>query len=117
MSARTPDLTPPVDPAGRPGAGPARTHRPEAYPGPPLILAYSHGIAHGFDLRFRMRQQSLAAASGYWPLFRYNPAMRAAGAHPWQRTTLERYRTYEGLAALEGSDLPTPAARTQEPAP
>ncbi len=51
----------------------------EAYPGPSLILAYSHCIAHGFDLRYGMRQQHLATASGYWPLFRFNPAMAEIG--------------------------------------
>ncbi len=51
----------------------------EAYPGPSLILAYCHCIAHGFDLRYGMRQQHLATASGYWPLFRFNPAMAAIG--------------------------------------
>ncbi|MCQ4323329.1 thiamine pyrophosphate-dependent enzyme, partial [Stutzerimonas stutzeri] len=56
----------------------------EAYPGPSLILAYSHCIAHGFDLRYGMRQQDLATASGYWPLFRFNPAMRDIGARPFR---------------------------------
>ncbi len=56
----------------------------EAYPGPSLILAYSHCIAHGFDLRYGMKQQDLAAASGYWPLFRFNPAMRIAGERPFR---------------------------------
>ena len=56
----------------------------EAYPGPALIIAYSHCIAHGFDLRFGMKQQDLATASGYWPLFRYNPAMRAIGENPFR---------------------------------
>ncbi len=45
----------------------------EAYEGPSLILAYSHCIAHGFDLRDGMNQQHRAVASGYWPLFRYDP--------------------------------------------
>ena len=40
----------------------------EAYPGPSLILAYCHCIAHGIDMQFGMRQQDLAVASGYWPL-------------------------------------------------
>ncbi len=55
----------------------------EAYPGPSLILAYSHCIAHGIDMRQGLRQQDLAVASGYWPLFRYNPALRDAGATPF----------------------------------
>ena len=48
----------------------------EAYDGPSLILAYSHCIAHGFDLRQGMNQQDKAVASGYWPLLRYDPALR-----------------------------------------
>ncbi|MDB5232201.1 MAG: ferredoxin (flavodoxin) oxidoreductase [Chitinophagaceae bacterium] len=45
----------------------------EAYPGPSLIIAYSHCIAHGYDMRHGMEQQTLGVKSGYWPLFRYNP--------------------------------------------
>ena len=56
----------------------------EAYPGPSLILAYSHCIAHGIDMQFGMRQQDLAVSSGYWPLFRYDPAMRAVGENPFR---------------------------------
>jgi pyruvate-ferredoxin/flavodoxin oxidoreductase len=70
------------------GANPQHTllafREAEAYPGPSLILAYSHCIAHGFDLRHGMKQQDLAAASGYWPLFRFNPAMRTVGERPFR---------------------------------
>jgi pyruvate-ferredoxin/flavodoxin oxidoreductase len=70
------------------GANPQHTllafREAEAYPGPSIILAYSHCIAHGFDLRFGLRQQDLATASGYWPLFRFNPAMRSAGERPFR---------------------------------
>lgn len=45
----------------------------EAYPGPSLIIAYSHCIAHGYDMRFGATQQGMAVKTGYWPLFRYNP--------------------------------------------
>jgi len=51
----------------------------EAYEGPSLILAYSQCIAHGIDMRFGMKQQDLAVACGYWPLLRFNPAMRSVG--------------------------------------
>jgi pyruvate-ferredoxin/flavodoxin oxidoreductase len=54
----------------------------EEYEGPSLILAYSHCIAHGYDMADGLRQQKLATASGYWPLIRYNPALRAAGKKP-----------------------------------
>lgn len=70
------------------GANPQQTllafREAEAYPGPSLIIAYSHCIAHGFDLRYGMKQQDLAAASGHWPLFRFNPAMRSAGERPFR---------------------------------
>lgn len=70
------------------GANPQHTllafREAEAYPGPSLILAYCHCIAHGFDLQYGMRQQDLAVASGYWPLFRYDPAMRAIGENPFR---------------------------------
>jgi pyruvate-ferredoxin/flavodoxin oxidoreductase len=45
----------------------------EAYDGPSLILAYSHCVAHGYDLKFGLQQQQAAVDSGYWPLFRFNP--------------------------------------------
>ncbi len=45
----------------------------EAHDGPSLVLAYSHCIAHGIDMRFGMRQQKLAVASGHWPLYRFKP--------------------------------------------
>lgn len=45
----------------------------ENYPGPSLVIAYSHCIAHGFDLSKGADQQQKAVKSGYWPLFRFNP--------------------------------------------
>ena len=56
----------------------------EAYNGPALILAYSHCIAHGYDLTYGMEQQKSAVLSGYWPLMRYNPMLRAEGKNPFQ---------------------------------
>jgi len=61
----------------------------ESYPGPSLILAYSHCIAHGIDMRLGMHQQALAVASGYWPLIRYNPALRKAGKQPFVLDSLQ----------------------------
>lgn len=45
----------------------------EAYPGPSIIIAYSHCIAHGYDMCHGLDQQDLAVKTGYWPLFRFNP--------------------------------------------
>jgi pyruvate-ferredoxin/flavodoxin oxidoreductase len=56
----------------------------EAYDGPSLIIAYSHCIAHGYDLSFGMEQQKAAVNSGHWPLFRYNPDLVAQGKNPFQ---------------------------------
>ena len=51
----------------------------EAYPGPALIIAYSHCIAHGFPLHLGVEQQKLAVDTGYWPLFRYDPRLAEKG--------------------------------------
>ncbi|WP_455380845.1 pyruvate:ferredoxin (flavodoxin) oxidoreductase [Acidihalobacter prosperus] len=56
----------------------------EAYPGPSLILAYSQCIAHGIDMRMGMKQQARAVASGYWPLFRFDPELRKKGLNPFR---------------------------------
>jgi pyruvate-ferredoxin/flavodoxin oxidoreductase len=54
----------------------------DAYDGPSLIIAYSHCIAHGIDMRKGLEQQRLAVQSGVWPLYRYNPALIAEGKNP-----------------------------------
>jgi len=54
----------------------------ESYPGPSLIIAYSHCIAHGYDLSLGMDQQKAAVACGVWPLFRYDPRRTEQGQTP-----------------------------------
>jgi len=56
----------------------------EAHDGPSLIIAYSHCIAHGYDMSIGLDQQKKAVLSGYWPLMRYNPALRLEGKNPFQ---------------------------------
>lgn len=69
------------------GANPQQTllamREAEAYDGPALILAYSHCIAHGYDLKNGLDQQHKAVASGHWPLVRYNPALRIKNQNPF----------------------------------
>jgi pyruvate-ferredoxin/flavodoxin oxidoreductase len=74
------------------GADPQQTLRAmreaEAYEGPSLVIAYSHCIAHGIEkdghpLRNGMDQQYRAVSSGYWPLVRYDPVVRAEGGNPF----------------------------------
>jgi pyruvate-ferredoxin/flavodoxin oxidoreductase len=54
----------------------------DAYDGPSLIIAYSHCISHGIDMRKGLEQQKLAVQSGVWPLFRYNPTLVKEGKNP-----------------------------------
>ena len=56
----------------------------EAYDGPSLIIAYSHCIAHGYDLVYGLDQQKAAVQSGHWPLYRYNPDLVKLGKNPFQ---------------------------------
>ncbi len=56
----------------------------ENFPGPSLIIAYSHCIAHGYDLAHGMSQQKLAVESGVWPLYRFDPRLIELGKPPLQ---------------------------------
>ena len=87
------------------GADPQQTltamREAEAYDGPSLVIAYSHCIAHGYDMRAGLDQQYRAVASGHWPLIRYDPVARDAGANPFlldsprPRMSLADYRKGE----------------------
>ncbi|MDD5368614.1 MAG: pyruvate:ferredoxin (flavodoxin) oxidoreductase [Anaerolineaceae bacterium] len=54
----------------------------DAYDGPSLIIAYSHCIQQGIDMRKGLDQQRLAVQSGMWPLYRFNPDLVAEGKSP-----------------------------------
>jgi pyruvate-ferredoxin/flavodoxin oxidoreductase len=54
----------------------------EAYDGPSLIIAYSHCIAHGINMRTGLENQKEAVLSGHFPLYRYNPLVAAEGKNP-----------------------------------
>jgi pyruvate-ferredoxin/flavodoxin oxidoreductase len=45
----------------------------EQYPGPALVIAYSHCIEHGIEMEHGMLHQKDAVDTGYWPLYRYDP--------------------------------------------
>jgi pyruvate-ferredoxin/flavodoxin oxidoreductase len=70
------------------GANDAHTIRTfleaEAYDGPSLLIAYSHCIAHGINMRTAMNNQKLAVQCGHWPLFRFNPERAREGKNPLQ---------------------------------
>jgi len=54
----------------------------EAYPGTSIIIAYSHCIAHGYNLANGLQQQKLAVETGYWPIYRFDPRRRGQGLNP-----------------------------------
>jgi pyruvate-ferredoxin/flavodoxin oxidoreductase len=54
----------------------------EAYPGPSLIVAYSHCIAHGYDMAQGAAQQKRAVDAGVWPLYRFDPGRLYNGEAP-----------------------------------
>ncbi|HCF93806.1 MAG TPA: pyruvate:ferredoxin (flavodoxin) oxidoreductase, partial [Verrucomicrobia bacterium] len=70
------------------GAGDAQTVKAfieaESYPGPSLIIAYSHCIAHGYNLTQGPAQQKLAVQSGHWVMLRYDPRLAEKGEEPLQ---------------------------------
>lgn len=55
----------------------------ERYNGPSLVIAYSPCIAHGYDLKHAKKQSEKAAKTGYWPMYRFNPELRAQGQSPF----------------------------------
>jgi pyruvate-ferredoxin/flavodoxin oxidoreductase len=51
----------------------------ESYDGPALVIAYSHCIAHGYDMAHGAEQQKLAVGAGAWPLYRFDPRRALEG--------------------------------------
>ena len=57
----------------------------ESYDGPSLIMAYAPCISHGIKkgMGKSQEEEKLAVQSGYWPLYRYNPVLKAQGKNPF----------------------------------
>lgn len=55
----------------------------ENYEGPSLVIAYSPCISHGVHMSKCMEEETRAVTSGYWQLYRFNPALKAAGKNPF----------------------------------
>src|ERR1044071_68636 len=54
----------------------------ESYDGPSLIIAYSHCIAHGYDMAQGAAQPKLAGEAGVLPLYRFDPRRLVKGEAP-----------------------------------
>jgi pyruvate-ferredoxin/flavodoxin oxidoreductase len=88
----------------------------DAYRGPSLVIAYSHCIAHGIEMKKGMEQHSLAVDTGYWPLYRYDPRNAHAGEHPFRldsrrpKLPLSEFTSREARFAMLARSRPAEAA-------
>jgi pyruvate-ferredoxin/flavodoxin oxidoreductase len=73
----------------------------ESYPGPSLIVAYSHCIAHGINMETPMHNQKMAVESGQWLLYRFDPRRAMAGENPLQLDSKQPKRRVEEYLLLE----------------
>lgn len=87
------------------GANPVQTVRAfceaEAYDGPSIIIAYSHCIAHGINMTTGMNAQKDAVECGYWPLYRFNPALAEENKNPLQLDSKPPKKSYSEYAYAE----------------
>jgi pyruvate-ferredoxin/flavodoxin oxidoreductase len=92
----------------------------DAYPGPSLVIAYSHCIAHGIEMKNGMEQQKLAVDTGYWPLYRYDPRHASAGEHPFKldsrppKLPVSEFMSREARFAMLARARPADAAELGE---
>ncbi len=82
-----------------------------SFNGPSLIIAYSHCIAHGYDIgQNGLDHQKLAVETGLWPLYRFDPRRREQGLNPFQldsrpsKPVLELMQTETRFKAVERQD-------------
>lgn len=99
----------------------------ERYNGPSIIIAYSHCVAHGYDLRYGVDQQKRAVDSGLWPIFRFNPDKIKEGENPmtldYKGPKIEvkdfmyretRFKMAEKMNAVSAESFLTTAAHTAQ---
>jgi pyruvate-ferredoxin/flavodoxin oxidoreductase len=73
----------------------------EAYPGPSLIIAYSPCINHGIDMAKTQAEEKKAVETGYWHLYRYNPALADEGKNPFILDSKDPSEDYKAFLAGE----------------
>ncbi len=57
--------------------------------GPSLVLAYSPCINHGINMGLSQREEKKAVEAGYWPLYRFNPALTEEDKNPFSLDSKE----------------------------
>jgi pyruvate-ferredoxin/flavodoxin oxidoreductase len=87
------------------GADPKQTvlamQEAAAHKGPSILIAYSTCIAHGFDLTYTIEHMRAAVATGYWPLYRYDPRLRQLGRNPMQLDSDAPSMSFKDYASSE----------------
>jgi len=73
----------------------------DSYRGPSIIIAYSHCIAHGYDLADGLDHQKLAVTSGAWPIYRFDPRRSALGENPLKLDSKEPTVSFQDYALKE----------------
>jgi len=73
----------------------------DAHSGPSLIIAYSHCIAHGYNLADGLDHQQMAVDSGAWPLYRFDPRRAAMGENPLKMDSKAPKISFQDFALKE----------------
>ena len=89
------------------GANPAQAiktlREAAAWPGPSLVIAYSHCIAHGIDMTTAFSHQRDVVKSGIWPLFRFDPRLASGeSGTPMQLDSRKPTVPFTAIAQKEG---------------
>lgn len=69
----------------------------EAYKGPSIVIAYAPCINQGINMSKAQLEAKAAVEAGYWPLYRYNPALSAEGKNPFQLDSKEPTGDYQAF--------------------
>jgi pyruvate-ferredoxin/flavodoxin oxidoreductase len=73
----------------------------DSYAGPSLIIAYSHCIAHGYNLADGLDHQQMAVDTGFWPLYRFDPRRTMMGENPLKMDSKAPKMSFEQYAMSE----------------
>ena len=73
----------------------------DSYDGPSMIIAYSHCIAHGYNLAAGLEHQEMVVDSGFWPLFRFDPRRTLIGENPLKLDSKAPKTSFEQFAMTE----------------
>jgi pyruvate-ferredoxin/flavodoxin oxidoreductase len=73
----------------------------ESYPGPSMIIAYSHCIAHGYNMSDALDHQKAVVECGAWPMYRFDPRRTAMGENPLKLDSRAPKISFEEWALTE----------------